>query len=141
MNEPIKIICYTAGTARGNPGPAAAGVYITDDEGTMISETAEVIGNSTTIFAAYHAVMLGLQTLTEEFGEATKTMQFELRLDNELVKQQLNSEIPMTEPGLVPMFIEVHNLRVTHFPQLILKHILQSENTEAIRLVNEALDA
>lgn len=135
------IICYAAGAARGNPGRAAAGVYVTDADGTMICETAEVIGNSTDVFAQYHAVMLALQTLTEEYDEATRTTQFELRLDNEFVKQQLNSEQPVTEPGLVPMFIEIHNMRVAHFPHLTLTRISSEQNADATRLVNEALDA
>lgn len=135
------ILCSTAGAAKGNPGPAAAAAYITDASGTMISETAEIIGNSITQFAEYHAVMLGLQTLLKEFGGDTKTMKFELRLSNERVKQQLNGEAQITEPGLVPMFIEIHNLRVANFPALTWSLIPQAENAEANRLVSEALDA
>jgi len=134
------IICYTDGAARGNPGLAAAAAYITDDNGVMVSETAEVIGNSVTPFAEYHAVLLGLQTLLQEFGAETKTMEFELRLVNTMVKAQVNAEQPITEPGLVPMFIEIHNLRVAHFPQLKLQLVTPDENTEANRLVHEALD-
>jgi ribonuclease HI len=75
------------------------------------------------------------------FGAATKTMQFEIRLDSELVKKQLNAEYQIKEPGLVPMFIEIHNMRVAHFPHLTLTHIPRAQNKEADRLVNEALDA
>lgn len=134
------ILCYTAGAARGNPGRAAAGVYVTDEAGAMISETAEVIGNSTDVFAAYYAVMLGLQTLRNEYGDATHTTQFELCVDNELVKTQLNAEAQINEPGLVPMFIEIHNMRVAHFPHLTLTHISPEQNAAATRLVDEALD-
>lgn len=134
------IICHIAGAARGNPGPAAAAVYIADDAGTMISETAEFIGNSIAQFAEYHAVMLGLQTLLTEYGDETKTIQCELRLSNELVTQQLNAEAQITDPGLVPMFIEIHNLRVAHFPYLTLTLIKKDANSEADRLVDEVLD-
>jgi len=84
--------------------------------------------------------LIGLQTLKQEYGKATKTMQFEIRLDSELVKKQLNAEYQIKEPGLVPMFIEIHNMRVANFPHLKLTHIPREKNKEADRLVNEALD-
>jgi len=134
------IICYTDGGARGNPGPAGIGVYITDEKGVMIREIGQTIGNSTNNFAEYQAVLLGLQTLKAEYGKATKTMQFVIRLDSELVKKQLNGEYQIKEPGLVPMFIEIHNMRVANFPHLSFHHVPRAQNKEADRLVNEALD-
>lgn len=135
-----KIITFTDGGARGNPGPAAVGVFITKENGEVVRQVKETIGNGTNNFAEYYAVMLGLQTLKQIYGKATKTMEFEMRLDSELVKKQLNSEYQIKEPGLVPMFIEIHNLRVANFPQLSLTHIPRALNKEADRLVNEALD-
>jgi ribonuclease HI len=135
-----KVIAYTDGGARGNPGPSAIGVYITDEAGDLIKEVKEAIGNATNNFAEYNAVMVGLQTLKSLYGSKTKEMQFEIRLDSELVKKQLNNEYQIKEPGLVPMFIEIHNLRVANFPHLTLTHIPREQNKEADRLVNEALD-
>ena len=136
-----KVICFTDGGARGNPGPAAVGVHIVDEAGTVVKEVAETIGNSTNNFAEYHGVLRGLQTLKEIYGKATKEMAFELKMDSELVKKQLNHEYQIKEPGLVPMFIEIHNLRVANFPNLTLTHVPRAENKEADRLVNKALDA
>lgn len=135
-----KIICYTDGGARGNPGPSAVGVHIVTESGAVVKEVKQAIGNATNNFAEYNAVMVGLQTLKQIYGKATKTMQFEIRLDSELVKKQLNGEYQIKEPGLVPMFIEIHNLRVANFPHLILTHVPRAQNKEADRLVNEALD-
>lgn len=135
-----KIICYTDGGARGNPGPSAVGVYVVTEAGEVVKEAKQSIGNATNNFAEYNAVMVGLQTLKQLYGKATKTMQFEICLDSELVKKQLNAEYQIKEPGLVPMFIEIHNLRVANFPNLILTHIPREKNKEADRLVNEALD-
>lgn len=135
-----KIICYTDGGSRGNPGPAAIGVYITDEAGTVVKEVKETIGNSTNNFAEYHGVYRGLQTLKELYGKKTKDMEFEIRMDSELVKKQLNHEYQIKEPGLVPLFIEIHNLRVANFPHLTLTHVKRELNKEADRLVNEALD-
>jgi ribonuclease HI len=133
------VICYTGGSARGNPGPAAVGVYITDATGNMMSETAETIGNSTDTFACYQAVMVGLQALLSLLGTETTTTHIEVRLGNELVKKQLNAESPLKEPGFVPLFIEIHNMQVESFPHLTFTLVPQTENTEVERLIHEAL--
>lgn len=135
------VITFAAGRAHGNPGPAALGVYITKADGTLVQEVAQAIGNAKADFAAYYAVMVSLETLKQMYGEATSGMHFELRLDNELTKKQLNAEVEIKEPGLVPMFIEIHNRRVTSFPHLTFTSITEEENTEANRLANEALGA
>ena len=136
-----KITIFTDGGSRGNPGPAAIGVYIVDAKGKMIKEVAETIGNATNNFAEYQAVMCGLQTAKEHFGKKTKEMEFELKLDSELVKKQLNGEYQIKEIGLVPHFIEIHNMRVSNFPNLTITHVRRELNKEADRLVNKALDA
>jgi len=136
-----KIIAYTDGGARGNPGPAAIGVYIIDQDGKVLKEVSQSLGNATNNFAEYNGVMVALQTLKAMYGKNTKEMDFEIRLDSELVKKQLNAEYQIKEPGLVPYFIEIHNLRVSSFPNLTLTHVPREKNKEADRLVNEALDA
>jgi hypothetical protein len=135
-----KVICYIGGEARGNPGVAVAVVYIATEDGTFVSESAQNIGNATSDFTYYYAAMTGLQSLVEIYGNDTKVMDFEVRLDNELVEQQLNAESPITDPGLVPMFIEIHNMRILYFSKLTFVHISSSLNTEVKRLVAEVLD-
>lgn len=135
------IICYTAGASQGNPGLGAVGIYITDEQGAMLGEEAQTIGNTTKIFAEYNAVMTGLQTLLSVCGNAAATTLFEVRLESELVAEQLNAEAPIKEPGLIPMFIEIHNMQIEHFPHLTFSTIFPAENLVARRLVDEALDA
>ncbi len=136
-----KIIAYTDGGSRGNPGPAAIGVQIVDTSGKVLKEVADFLGNATNNFAEYQAVMVALDTMKQLYGRQTIEMTFELRMDSELVKKQLNGEYQIKEPGLVPLFIEIHNQRVSSFPNLTFTHIAREENTAADRLVNEALDA
>jgi ribonuclease HI len=85
--------------------------------------------------------MRGLQTAKEVFGKSTRDMMVELKLDSELVKKQLNGEYEMKEPGLVPYFIEIHNMRVSSFPKITFTHVRPEFNKEAERLMNKALDA
>lgn len=136
-----KLVVYTDGGARGNPGPAAVGVHVEDESGQVLMEDSATIGNGTNNFAEYAAVLHALELLKRTYGAATKRMSFELRLDSELVKKQLNGEYQVKDPGLVPLFMQLHNLRVSHFPQLTFTHIPRTQNTAADALVNEALDA
>ncbi len=135
-----KIITFTDGGARGNPGPAAVGVFITKENGEEVKKVKQTIGENTNNFAEYFAVVLALQTLKKLYGKNTKTMQFDFRLDSELVKKQLNGEYQIKDQGLIPLFIEIHNLRVANFPHLSLTHIPRALNKVADSLVNEALD-
>ncbi len=134
------IFVNTDGGARGNPGPAAVGVYVTDSVGKVVKEVKQTIGNATNNFAEYYAVALALETLKQIYGKRTKMLDIQVRLDSELVKKQLSGEYQIKEPGLVPLFIEIHNHRVSAFPQLTFTHVPRAQNKEADRLVNEALD-
>lgn len=135
-----KIIIYTDGGARGNPGPAAIGVYATTEAGEVILEHKQAIGNATNNYAEYQAVIVALDLLRQRYGTETSSMQFELRLDSELVKKQITGEYRVKEPTLMVLYMAVHNERVDNFPHLTLTHVRREFNKEADRLVNEALD-
>jgi ribonuclease HI len=135
-----KVICYVASATHGNPGPAAVGVAVVDAAGAIIKESRQSIGNARSNFAAYHAVMTGLQTLQSVYGKATQRMQVEICLDNTEVKRQLNAERPITEPGLVPLFIEIHNIRVMHFPTLSFTLVKSAQLHVAHTLAQQELD-
>lgn len=135
-----KIIAYTDGGSRGNPGPAGAGAYITDAHGKVLAETSEFLGNATNNFAEYYAVILCLETLKKMFGKKTKEMAFEIRMDSELVQKQLSGIYQIKEPGLVPQFMAIHNLKVANFPHIAFRHVRRENNKDADRLANEAMD-
>ena len=134
------IVCHTAGASKGNPGPGAIGVLIKAANGEIVKELAQTIGNATTDFSEYYAVMVCLQTLQKLYEDKTKTMSFEVRLDSELVAHHLNAKTAINDPGLVPMFIEIHNMRVASFPKLIVTLISNEENIAVEKLLSEALD-
>lgn len=135
----MKIIVHSDGGARGNPGPAAIGVVIEKEDGEMIEEISEAIGNTTNNIAEYTAVLRGLQVLEVLFGAKVAEMEVDWRLDSELVVKQLAGQYKVKNPGLRPLYEEIRDLRA-RFPHLILKHVRREENKEADRLVNEALD-
>lgn len=126
-----KITVFAYGEVKGNPGPATINVHIVDEDGDVILGYSESIGNAKSSYADYYAVMSALQSLEEEFGEETKERPFELKLSDEAVVKQLRAESQMNDPGLVPLFIEIHNMRVASFPNLIVTHVRRELNKES----------
>lgn len=135
----MKLTIHSDGGARGNPGPAAIGVVIETDKGETLEEISEYIGESTNNIAEYTAVLRGLQVLKARFGQQTRDLEIDWKLDSELVVKQLAGEYKVKNPGLRNIFLEIQDMRA-HFPKLSLLHVRREENKEADRLVNEALD-
>ena len=135
-----KIICYTDGGARGNPGPAGAGAVVAKTDGAVIAELSQFLGNATNNFAEYAAVLLALKELKRRFGRKTKSLMVEIRMDSQLIQRQLSYQYQIKEPSLVPQFLEIHNMRIKDFPHITFTHIPRAQNKSADRLANEAMD-
>src|SRR3989344_2420946 len=89
--ETKKIIIYTDGGARGNPGPAGVGAVIIDESGKILKEISEFLGTRTNNWAEYEAIILGLQAVKKIFGkEKLKNIFVEVRTDSELVARQVS---------------------------------------------------
>lgn len=136
-----QVTIRTYGAAKSNPGAAAIAVQIVDTSDKVLAETVETIGNATDVYAAFTAVARGLGMAEQEFGAKTTEMKFNFTLSNEEVKLQVNNESPINNPGVVPHFIEIHNMKVVSFPNLSFSFVPNEKNTEVSALVNEALDA
>ena len=136
-----KIIIYTDGGSRGNPGKAAIGVVFCNEKGQMIKEYSEFLGdNLTNNDAEYNAVILGLKKFKALFGkELAKNSEIEVRSDSELMVKQLNGEYRLTDPKIQQFFIEIWNLKFD-FKSVKFRNIPREKNSEADRLVNEMLD-
>ncbi len=132
-----KVVIYTDGGARGNPGPAAAGVVIIDGDKKM--QLKKYLGdNITNNWAEYEAVALALQEAKKR-GLAARDV--EVRMDSELIERQITGEYQVKEETLWPQYMKVHNLIVANFSSIHFVHVPRAENKEADALVNEALDA
>ncbi len=135
-----KIITYTDGGSRGNPGPAAIGVVIKNEKEITVKAYGEALGVATNNEAEYRAVVSALEKVKAMAGkEAAKKMRVEMRMDSQLVMRQLNGEYRMENEKLIPFFIRIHNLKID-FAEVVFKHVPREENREADAEVNRALD-
>ena len=135
-----KIVIYTDGGSKGNPGPAGAGVVITDVKERVIKEYANFIGVRTNNEAEYEAVILGLQKIKALLGKKKiKNTKIEFRMDSQLVVRQLNGQYKIEEERLFPLFIKIWNLKMDFGP-VSFTEIPREKNKDADKLVNEAID-
>ncbi len=130
-----KIIIYTDGGARNNPGPAGAGVFIID--GKKTTEVKKFLGSQTNNWAEYEAVILAL---TEAKRLGLNGREIEVRADSLLVVEQLSGRWKIKEPALKVQHAKVRALIASDFPRIRFIHVPREENAEADRLVNEAVD-
>lgn len=135
-----KIIVYTDGGSRGNPGPAGVGVVIANSKDKVIKKYSQDIGEKTNNEAEYEAVILALQKIKHLFGkQKTRDLEIEMRIDSELVARQLGGKYKIMEEKLFPLFIKIWNLRMD-FGRIDFVEIPREKNKEADRLANEAMD-
>jgi ribonuclease HI len=135
-----KIIIYTDGGSRGNPGPAALGVVIKDIKGQVVKSYGEALGEKTNNEAEYQAVVFALQKVKALVGKKkTKNLEVDVYMDSELVCRQLGGEYKIEEDRLFPLFIKIWNLKLD-FGKTSFHHVPREQNREADRLVNESLD-
>lgn len=135
-----KIIIYTDGGSRGNPGPAAIGVVFCNEKDQIIKKYSDYLGETTNNESEYQAVIFALKKFKAVFGnKLAKTSEIELRSDSELLTKQLNGKYKILEPKIQLLFITVWNLKID-FKKIKFKLIPRQQNKEADQLVNEALD-
>lgn len=131
-----KIIVYTDGGSRGNPGPAALGVFIE----TLGKHYGEYLGEQTNNVAEYAAIVFGLKKIKALVGkEKAKKIAVECRMDSELAVKQLNHAYKIENERLQPFFLEVWNLMLD-FESVKFVHVPREENTIADAEVNRVLD-
>ncbi len=136
-----KIIIYTDGGSRGNPGKAAIGVVYVDENGQIIKKFGEYLGDHlTNNEAEYGAVIFALKKFKAVFGkEAAKTTELEIRSDSELLVNQMSGNYKIENERIQKFFLEIWNLMVD-FADVTYTAIPREQNKEADKMVNEALD-
>ncbi|HHD92102.1 MAG TPA: ribonuclease HI family protein [Candidatus Portnoybacteria bacterium] len=130
---------YTDGGARGNPGPAAAGIIIYSPNKEILKKGV-YLGKTTNNSAEYQAVILALEKLKKIIGsKESKEAEIEIRSDSELLVKQLNHQYKVKNENIVPYFIRLWNL-TTDFKKIKFIHIPREKNKLADQMVNQTLD-
>jgi len=128
-----KLFIFTDGAARGNPGEAGAGIYIRDEQDTLV-EKSVYLGNTTNNVAEYLAFLIGLSEAAALGGACLC-----LHSDSELLVRQMQGRYRVKDKKLQPLFEKAKKV-LSEFPRYEISHIRREENREADRLANRAID-
>lgn len=134
------ITVFTDGGARGNPGPAAIGVYIIDDKKKVLYEAGETIGIATNNVAEYKAVIKALSWFLGNKEIEVNNSPMHFLLDSQLVVSQINGIFKVKNPNLRLLLFEIREKEVELSAKITYSHIAREKNTKADALVNKALD-
>ncbi len=129
------LVLHVDGGARGNPGPAAIGIVISDPAGGVVEQIAETIGVATNNVAEYRALLRGL-----ERAAALGARAVEIVNDSELVAKQLTGAYRVKHPALRPLY-DAAVSALAGFERWEIRSVPRAQNADADALVNRALDA
>ena len=129
-----RVIVYSDGGSRGNPGPSAAGFVIMDVHENVLFEGGKYLGITTNNQAEYQAVFIGLSK-AKELG--AKSVEF--RIDSQLVVFQMNGIYKIKNRELWPIHTRIKDL-TTYFEKVTFNHVRREFNQLADGLVNRILD-
>lgn len=131
----MRLVAHTDGASRGNPGESGIGVVLRSIDGSLVAEYHAYLGRSTNNRAEYAALLAGLH-LAVKHG-CTHLTVFS---DSELMVRQVQGLYKIKDAELRKRADEVRSLARARRIELELKHIDRSENAEADRLANRAID-
>jgi len=130
----VKARLSTDGGARGNPGPAAYGFVLEDEDGTVLAAHGEKIGVATNNVAEYSALIAGLEKALELGVD-----ELEVVSDSELMVKQMLGQYRVKNEALQELWSRAGRLART-LGRVDYTAVRREHNKLADQLVNEALD-
>jgi len=128
-----RVVIFTDGASRGNPGPAAIGAIIKDEQGNPITSISQPIGRTTNNQAEYRALIAAL-----EEAKRLGVDQVDICSDSEWLVKQISGRYRVKAASIKPLYQRVRQLQ-SQFKGFTITHIPRSENAEADGLANMAL--
>lgn len=128
-----KMVIHADGASLGNPGLAAIGATIKDEQGKLIASISRRIGRTTGNQAEYQALIAALEKAVELGAEKV-----EVNLDSQLVVRQVSGQYRVRKAALAPLYYRVKQLQDS-LRSFTITHIRRQQNTEAHNLAGVAL--
>jgi len=128
-----RLVIFTDGAAVPNPGPAAIGAIIKDEQGKLLARISQRIGRATNNQAEYRAIIAAL-----EKAVSLGAKHVEVNSDSELVVKQINGKYRVKKATLKPLYQEVKKLQ-SRLEGFTITHIPRQQNREADKLANKLL--
>jgi ribonuclease HI len=129
-----KLVLHVDGGARGNPGPAAIGVVVSDPDGKRVATFGDKIGETTNNVAEYKALLRGLELAAEHGAREIHVIN-----DSELIARQVTGVYKVKHPAMQQLHAQALTA-LEDFDRWSIESVPRAENADADELVNEALD-
>jgi len=134
-----KLIVYTDGASRGNPGPAAYGFTVADEKGKLLHEEGEYIGITTNNVAEYSGVLEALKLIKQKY-QSGHPLQIAFFADSKLVAEQLSGRYKIKAKHLMSIIRQIQDL-CRELGEATFSHVPRAKNFPADKLANQALDS
>lgn len=132
---------FTDGGSRGNPGPAAIGIYVVDvDKNLELLRFGKTIGKATNNVAEYTAVIEAYNWMMNNRKIIKNHKRVHFYLDSELVVLQLNGIYKIKNAVLYKLADTIRHQQQSIGMYAVYSHIPREKNTIADACVNRALD-
>lgn len=128
------LVIHVDGGSRGNPGPAAFGVFVPPQFGNPAIRLNGKLGKETNNVAEYTGLVEALK-----LAKKMQARSVLIKGDSELMVKQMRGEYKVKNEGLKPLFQEAKELAIA-IGTVRYQHVYREQNSEADALCNEALD-
>lgn len=131
-----RIFLYSDGGSRGNPGQAAIGIIVCDEDKQIIGTHKECIGNATNNEAEYKGLIKGLEIAA---GHCRGEVCF--FSDSELLIKQMNGVYRIKAQNLLELYYQI-SPKEKPFKKITYNHVKRDNKfiQQCDTLVNQALD-
>ena len=106
-SDSLRVTIHVDGGARGNPGPAGAGVVVRcRDDGVILHQAGLFLGRATNNVAEYSALVAGLKAVTQLGADDVECLS-----DSELMVKQMNGEYRVKNERLREFYDQAQQLQ------------------------------
>lgn len=132
----MKLIVYSDGGARGNPGPSAYAIVVCDIGRNVLYERSEFIGTATNNVAEYRGLIAGIAKAIDMGADDA-----EFIMDSELVIKQMRGEYKVRSPSLYDLHHDARSL-ASGIGNVRFTHVKRADRmiTHADALLNAEMD-
>ncbi len=126
---------YSDGGSRGNPGPSAYAIVVTED-GKVIHEHSEFLGTNTNNYAEYRGLIAAIGKALE-----LKEDEVEFIMDSELVIKQMRGEYKVKSPNIMELHRDAKAMS-SLIPKVTFTHVRRENQfvSRADALLNAEMD-
>ena len=125
-----RVIVYFDGASRGNPGPSAAGVVLTAEDGTVLCRRGVLLPEGTNNVAEYNALLAGLEECHRLGARRVAVVG-----DSELVVKQMKGEYRVRNTTLRHYYQKVRD-RMARFEEVTFRQVARDDNADADAICN-----